>query len=204
MKLRLFSFLMAASAILFTACNNGTDTGSSKTESGDNAAATTSDANTGNETAAGTTGTATATPVKEITEHYLHVKNALADDNGTEAANGAKALVASMDKLDQSAFTADQKKVYGDVAGDMKEMAEHISTNANKIDHQREHFVMLSDDVSELVKTFGATQTLYVDHCPMANDNKGANWISEIEEIKNPYMGKKMPKCGKVQEVIKQ
>jgi hypothetical protein len=44
---------------------------------------------------------------------------------------------------------------------------------------------------------------LYHDHCPMANDNKGAMWLSEVREVKNPYFGGKMNECVKVQEVIK-
>ena len=31
-----------------------------------------------------------AASIKEIVDHYLHIKNALANDNGSEAANGGK------------------------------------------------------------------------------------------------------------------
>ena len=199
MKLQLSSLLLAVSAFLFTSCGEGSNTGSadSKDSSTINESSKSTNASTeGNN--ASTTG-----PIKEVIDHYLHVKNALADDNGTEAANGAKALVASLQKVDASKFTADQKKVYDDVSADLKEMAEHTADNANNIAHQREHFVMMSDDVHELIKGFGTDKTLYQDHCPMANNNKGAIWISEVEEIRNPYMGKKMPKCGTVEKVIK-
>jgi hypothetical protein len=54
----------------------------------------------------------------------------------------------------------------------------------------------------ELVKTFGAGKKVYYDHCPMAFNNKGANWLSESAAIKNPYMGTKMPGCGSVEQVI--
>ncbi len=37
----------------------------------------------------------------------------------------------------------------------------------------------------------------------MANDGKGAIWLSEVKEIKNPYLGSKMPDCGSVKETIK-
>ena len=63
---------------------------------------------------------------------------------------------------------------------------------------------MLSKDIADLIKTFGnGGQTLYKDFCPMANDGKGAIWISEIKAIKNPYLGKKMTTCGSVKEEIK-
>jgi hypothetical protein len=37
----------------------------------------------------------------------------------------------------------------------------------------------------------------------MYNENKGAMWISEMKEVKNPYFGAKMLTCGTVEEVIK-
>ena len=95
-------------------------------------------------------------------------------------------------------------KSYMDLADDLKEHAEHIGANAGKIAHQREHFVMLSKDVADLIKTFGnGGQTLYKDFCPMANNGKGAIWISELKEIKNPYQGSKMLTCGSVKETLK-
>ena len=54
-----------------------------------------------------------------------------------------------------------------------------------------------------LVKAFGGGKTLYHDHCLMYNDNKGAMWISEMADIKNPYMGSEMQTCGRVEEKIK-
>jgi hypothetical protein len=109
----------------------------------------------------------------------------------------------AISKVDKSLFTADQKKVYDDIEDDLKEHAEHIGENAKDIDHQREHFTMMSEDVYDLVKAFGGGQMLYHDHCPMANDNKGAMWLSEMKEVKNPYFGGKMNECVKVMEVIK-
>ena len=84
----------------------------------------------------------------------------------------------------------------------MKEHAEHIAKNGDNIKHQRSHFVMMSEVVYDLVKNFGAGRPLYHDHCPMARDNQGAMWISEVKEIKNPYFGSAMFKCGRVEEVI--
>lgn len=49
-----------------------------------------------------------AASFKEMVDHYLHIKNALANDNGSEAANGAKAMQAAISKLDKSLLTAEQ------------------------------------------------------------------------------------------------
>jgi hypothetical protein len=62
---------------------------------------------------------------------------------------------------------------------------------------------MMSEDVYDVAKAFGGGQALYHDHCPMANDNKGAMWLSEMKEVKNPYFGGKMNECVTVPEVIK-
>jgi len=146
--------------------------------------------------------TKVAAAIKEITDHYLHIKNALAADNSDEAANGGKAMEAAIGKIDKSLLTAQQKTTFDQVADDLKEHAEHMGKNAGNIKHQREHFSMMSEDLYTLVKAFGGGRPLYHDHCPMYNDNKGAIWLSEFKEVKNPYFGKEMPTCGKVQEVI--
>jgi hypothetical protein len=54
-----------------------------------------------------------------------------------------------------------------------------------------------------LVKSFGAGKAVYHDFCPMANDDKGALWVSEVADIKNPYFGASMLTCGSVEEEIK-
>ena len=142
-------------------------------------------------------------PMHGILTGYLQIKNGLANDNGEEAASGGKAFVEAIGKVDKTKFTDDQNNAYTNLADDAKEMAEHISENADKLEHQREHFEMLSNDVYDMVKTFGAGEQLYKDYCPMYNDNKGAIWLSETKEIKNPYLGKKMPACGTVKEELK-
>lgn len=144
-----------------------------------------------------------AASINEIVDHYLHIKNALANDNSDEAASGAKAMAEAMKKLDKSLLTAEQKTAYDKTEDDLQEHAEHIAANAGKIDHQRSHFSMMSEDIYDLVKNFGAGRPLYHEHCPMAKDNQGAMWMSENREIKNPYFGNKMPTCGSVEEVIR-
>ena len=144
-----------------------------------------------------------AASMKGVVESYLRLKNALAKDNAKDGATAGKEMVNAIGRFDQSSLTPGQKKLYKDVEDDAREHAEHIGENAGNIGHQREHFDILSKDVYDLVKTFGAGQLLYKDYCPMYNDKKGAIWLSEKKEIKNPYYGKKMLTCGSVKEEIK-
>jgi len=61
----------------------------------------------------------------------------------------------------------------------------------------------LSNELIALIKKEGMKSgELYVDFCPMALNDAGANWISNHKEISNPYFGKKMLDCGEVKETI--
>lgn len=141
--------------------------------------------------------------IKEIISAYLQLKNAFTKDNTTEAATAGAQLEIIFKNFDKVALNVQQKKTFEDVEDDAREHAEHIGKNGGNIAHQREHFEMLSKDMYDLVKVFGGGQVLYKDFCPMYNNNKGAFWISETKEIKNPYLGKAMPTCGSVKEEIK-
>ena len=187
----------AVIAITASACNTGNNT-SEKNDKKEDTTMNNSSASSSKNTDTKVDGS-----MKEMVTQYLQIKNALANDNGKDAAAAGKAFVESMGKMDKNSLAGDKKKKWNDVSDDAKEMAEHISTNTDKLEHQREHFDMLSTDMYEMVKTFGAGQALYQDFCPMYNNNKGATWLSETKEIKNPYMGKKQPTCGSVKEEIK-
>jgi hypothetical protein len=207
MKSRHFFYAVSLGAFLFVSCTNSNtknneQEGHTMKDSTEHAASTNdSDIKTVGVIYKKIDATAAAS-VKLIVDHYLHVKNALANDNAEEAANGGEAMIDAVKKIDKSLFTAEQKKTYDEITSELQDHAEHIAKNAADIKHQRSHFILMSEDMYSLVKTFGGGRPLYHDHCPMANDNKGAMWISEMKEVKNPYFGASMLTCGSVEEVI--
>ncbi|WP_297705014.1 DUF3347 domain-containing protein [uncultured Eudoraea sp.] len=71
------------------------------------------------------------------------------------------------------------------------------------IEKQRTLFSELTEKVEPLFKETISEGAIYKQFCPMAFDGKGGYWISDVEEIRNPYYGEKMLKCGKVTETIK-
>jgi hypothetical protein len=154
-------------------------------------------------TASTAQSTQSTVSTKEFVSAYLQMKNAFTEDNSTGAASAGKILEAAFKNFDKSALTPAQKKTYEDVEADAREHAEHIGKNGGNIAHQREHFVLLSKDIYDLVNAFGAGQVLYRDFDPMANNGKGAFWLSETKDIKNPYMGKAMLTSGSIKEEIK-
>lgn len=145
----------------------------------------------------------TSADLTELYSHYTHLTFALSGDDDKEAVSAAKGILASFPKIDKIGFSAEQKKEFADLESSISEHAEHIADNAGNIDHQREHLDIMSADFYDLLKDFGTPKPVYKVFCPMFNDNKGAFWLSDSREVKNPYYGKEMLSCGEVQEEIK-
>jgi len=135
-----------------------------------------------------------------LVANYLDLKNALVADNKDAAAKAGGMMVSDFNDFDTASFSSDEQQELKDIIEDAKEHAEHIEKSP--IDHQREHFDVLSKDMIDLIAITGTEEKLYQDFCPMYNDNKGAQWLSATKEIKNPYYGAKMMSCGSVQKEI--
>jgi len=195
-----FLFGIAIVATTLAACNS---TSNKSSESQNRTNSEQSNSQTDNPKTSSASDVMDTFSIKEIISQYLQIKNSLANDNGKDAASAGKAFVESIGKMDKSSLTAEKMKLWDDISTDAREMAEHIGENPDKLEHQREHFVMLSKDMYDLVKTFGSGQILYKVFDSMSNDGKGAFWLSETKEIKNPYMGKAMLSSGSIQEEIK-
>lgn len=85
---------------------------------------------------------------------------------------------------------------------EMKSMALAMA-DTKDIEKQRELFSQFTEKVEPLFKESISEGAIYKQFCPMAFEGKGGYWISNAEEIRNPYYGEKMLKCGKVTETIK-
>tara|TARA_R110002167_G_scaffold210265_2_gene414456 strand:- start:970 stop:1500 length:531 start_codon:yes stop_codon:yes gene_type:complete len=136
----------------------------------------------------------------QIVGDYLELKDALVADDKDAAAKVGGRMVSSLKDFKIGSFPVGQQEELKDIIEDATEHAEHIAKS--DIGHQREHFDILSKDVIDLLAITGSERTLYQAYCPMYNNNKGAQWLSATEEIKNPYYGSKMMTCGSVQKQI--
>ena len=139
-----------------------------------------------------------------VLKAYYGVKDALVADNAPLAATNAKIMKAALVKIDTKGWTAKDRNMYEPFAKKLETHADHIGDNASKIDHQREHFIGLSSDMSAVSKALKINEeTSYLLFCPMANNGKGAYWLSQENKVKNPYYGKSMLTCGSVKETLK-
>ncbi|WP_235831903.1 DUF3347 domain-containing protein [Paenimyroides viscosum] len=191
----LFLGLIASSILALTACNGNTEKKTASTEQ-------TSAPVTETTPSANSTENPEQGNFSELFSHYQHLTFALSSDNDKEAANASKGMLEALSKIKSDGFSAEDKATYKDIASDIKEHAEHIADNIGNIAHQREHLVILSKDFYDIAKTFTTEKPLYKVFCPMYNDNKGAYWLSDSKEIKNPYYGEEMITCGEIQEEI--
>lgn len=133
-----------------------------------------------------------------ILTDYFKLKDALVADDNAKAKELGASLATTLGKLDISEYTDTQQSDLKDIVEDAVEHAEHIPES--DIAHQREHFKVLSKDVTDMVAITGTENTLYQQFCPMYDG--GSAWLSTSKDVKNPYYGSKMLTCGKVQKEI--
>jgi len=134
---------------------------------------------------------------------YLKLKDFLATDNLEGAKKVAVSMQANLAKINMSIFTGESHTVWMKFSSNLKNTLQHVSHLSN-IEEVREKFRQISITMIEMTNTFNPfDKTLYIQYCPMADNDKGADWLSSEKEIKNPYFGKSMLKCGEVTKEIK-
>ena len=131
--------------------------------------------------------------------NYLTLKNVLVRSDAEAASKASNELLTTLNTIDATKMTADQKTLWNKIGEDLKEDAEHIFENKD-IGHQRAHFAKLSSNMYALIVKFKANdEETYYHYCPM----KKASWLSLSKEVKNPYYGSKMLNCGSVKATLK-
>lgn len=121
----------------------------------------------------------------KVFQNYLQLKASLihADAKGAQTAAGNMA------------------EGFGKERAKLKETARGI-TDTDNLEEQRKLFADFTSQIEPLFKESISSGTIYKQFCPMAFDNQGAYWFSEVKEIQNPYYGDKMLNCGRTEETI--
>ncbi|WP_421812989.1 efflux RND transporter periplasmic adaptor subunit [Flagellimonas sp.] len=130
----------------------------------------------------------------DLLEIYLNLKDALvaSDEEQTQMLAQKGAEVAS--KISDLPMGDMGKSHMSRLGGQLANIA-----SKNNLKNQRDDFVQLSQNIIQIAQQMNMLETkLYVQHCPMANNDNGANWLSLEEEIRNPYYGDAMLTCGSV------
>lgn len=130
---------------------------------------------------------------------YFELKNALVASDEKKAASLASELREELENIESGTsdkmLTVHSEKIL--------ELLTAISKSTD-LENQRDHFRILSEQIIAITRNFkNFKNELYVQHCPMANSNQGADWLSQSKEVRNPYYGEAMLSCGEVTEILK-
>ncbi|MCM4169514.1 efflux RND transporter periplasmic adaptor subunit [Arenibacter sp. H213] len=140
--------------------------------------------------------------LKAIFDDYMVIEKALVQDNAEIPQKAASAMLKSIQNVDMKLINEDPAHSRWMLLDEeLQESATAIS-NTSDIKMQRNHFISLSAHLINAVKTFGISRKVFVDYCPMVNNDVGAYWLSTEEEILNPYFGASMLRCGEVTDEI--
>lgn len=141
--------------------------------------------------------------LKKIFDSYFGLKDALVKDDIEGALKISAAMKKIVDETDMTLFNKEEHRKWMALNKNISSSLNLMSSEKN-IEAIRAHFMNLSTHIISLAKSFGAVNgIMYVQHCPMADSNKGADWLSKESEIRNPYFGNAMLTCGEVINEIK-
>lgn len=139
---------------------------------------------------------------KALLENYLNMKSALVESSAESTNEAASNMLANIKDFSGNELPEEQQDFYKKQA-DMLEDHLRNMAQAKEVDKQRDHFAVVTKNIYQLTKAFNPTEeSLYYQYCPMAFNNNGGYWLSAQEEIRNPYFGDKMLKCGRVEETL--
>ena len=141
--------------------------------------------------------------LKPLYNNYLAMKDALTKDDLETAKISASNVLKTLDNIDMNLFKGESHNFWMSQSNTIKKALEHVEHFKN-IQEVRNAFQTLSNAMISLSYTYKPfDKEIFVQHCPMADSNKGADWLSLSKEIKNPYFGKAMHSCGEVTTIIK-
>lgn len=139
----------------------------------------------------------------DLLDPYLRFKDALVQTDPSVAKKEAKSLATAFAKVDMSLLGHESHTVWMPLHNNLKKAIDTASSS-NDVEVQRTSFSTITNAYFEAINTFGLSGLdAYYQYCPMAFDNKGGYWISKDEDIKNPYFGSKMMRCGETKQEIK-
>ena len=143
-----------------------------------------------------------ANQLKSVFDNYFELKDALVKTDGKTASSKATTMLSAINAVKMEKLGNEEHIVWMKVLKPLKEHTEHIA-DTEDTKHQRDHFDSLSLNIYDLMKVSKQESPTFYQFCPMANDGKGANWLSKDSAIKNPYYGSMMLSCGKTVEILK-
>jgi Cu(I)/Ag(I) efflux system membrane fusion protein len=138
-----------------------------------------------------------------VFDAYFAAAAALADDDPNAARKALADMAAAVAKVDMKLFSPAGHEAWmnGKAVLD-KALAK--AQEAKDAQLMRVPFAPLSNAVAAMARRWPpeGPKVYYRIHCPMAFDNRGADWLAPTRDVRNPYFGASMINCGSVEETF--
>jgi Cu(I)/Ag(I) efflux system membrane fusion protein len=126
---------------------------------------------------------------------YFTIQHALSSDSPEDAKKSSEKLLEKLAAVDMNMLTGKAHMEWMKQEKILKEAGQKL-TKTNDIEAARVQLEILTAPMTAVIKTFGSKKTpVYRFHCPMAFNNKGAYWLQNNKETRNPYFGASMLLC---------
>jgi hypothetical protein len=151
--------------------------------------------------------------VGAIVTEYLSLKETFVNADTSKIKAQQRKFVSAIDSIKIDELKKDTTGIFPSAQlfiADIKSNADAILKETD-ITEMRQDFRMVSENLFPLLKTIRYEgEKLYWQNCPMAfGEDKDASWLSNTEEIVNPYLGKNHPEfkgtmlhCGEIKDTI--
>ena len=138
-----------------------------------------------------------------VLDAYFAIQDALSHDQFGDAQSGAGLFGKALASIDVNLVTGGSPDAWRLESAPLAKNSTLISS-AKDIEVARAAYEHLSNGLIVIVKKYGSSgkQPIRRYHCPMAFDNRGADWLDNKPTIENPYFGAAMFSCGVLKEII--
>lgn len=140
--------------------------------------------------------------LQAVFHDYIALKDALVNDDSKKVLNDTKAMLKDLKQIDPKLLTDLEASTQWSRLGEEIEKSATAISSENEVKMQRVHFKNLSLHLISAVEVFGVNEKVFLQFCPMANNDKGGYWLSREDQVLNPYFGDAMLKCGEVKKII--
>ncbi len=147
---------------------------------------------------------------------YFDMKNAFVEADTANVRANCNKFIRLLDSIPVAELKIDTATIFETVQANITDLKMNAASllKQTSITEMRQDFRMVSEilypSFFRAINYEG--EKMYWQNCPMAfGEGKEANWISNTEEIINPYLGKNHPEfkssmlhCGEIKDTIKQ
>jgi Cu(I)/Ag(I) efflux system membrane fusion protein len=134
---------------------------------------------------------------------YVALQKALSDDQLDEAKQAGDGVTAALERVDMTLVEGPLHMAWMKNLESSQRAARSVA-EALDLTQARESFSELSAAIIEATTQLGAetSGSIFRFHCPMAFDGQGADWLSNEIDVRNPYYGSAMLRCGTLTDTL--